>query len=327
MGPSVSVVLCSYNGELFIEEQIWTILNQSFPVKELIISDDCSTDKTIEIIKKFNCAKIKYHVNHERLGYTQNFSNAALKATGDLIAFCDQDDIWYQNKIFDILESFRESGKRVLLNNADLLIDEEIKGNQFDQYIAAGISKRHWGLGCCITVERGYFLKYGIVPTGFVGHDSWLLPIAFVMGELHFIEKPLQIYRRHKNTITKTFLCKKTIISQIIHNKNSLLSAKVNYSIDRLEQDLFLLKIRHNWLLNFFAKNSCQDTKNLKDFENEVFLEIKILKQRIYNINSEFINFIYHSIILYLRSGNYYKTKTFVKDLISYFYRAKRDHS
>jgi glycosyltransferase involved in cell wall biosynthesis len=94
MNETVSVVLCSYNGEKYIKEQIDSILNQTYPIYELIIQDDCSTNQTINIINSYQPnSKIKLFCNEKRLNANYNFSSALSKATGDFIAISDQDDI------------------------------------------------------------------------------------------------------------------------------------------------------------------------------------------------------------------------------------------
>lgn len=98
---TISVVMCTYNGEKFIREQLDSIVSQTYPIHELIIQDDCSTDNTIKIIQEY-ASKYKYiklYQNKQNIGFNQNFKTAILKATGDYIAISDQDDIWYKNKL------------------------------------------------------------------------------------------------------------------------------------------------------------------------------------------------------------------------------------
>ena len=89
----VSVVLCTFNGELFIEAQLQSIARQTRVPDELIILDDQSTDSTVEIAKSV-CASSKIHavieINETRLEAEENFSRAMSKASGDVIFFCDQ---------------------------------------------------------------------------------------------------------------------------------------------------------------------------------------------------------------------------------------------
>ena len=101
MNKKVSVVMCTYNGAKFLQEQLDSILNQTYPIFELVIQDDISTDETVDIVKdyqkKYN--HIHLYVNKQRLGAHPNFLNALEKVSGDYIAISDQDDIWDLTKI------------------------------------------------------------------------------------------------------------------------------------------------------------------------------------------------------------------------------------
>ena len=97
----VSVALCTYNGEKYIEQQLNSILNQNYPVEEIQIGDDGSSDKTIDIIdsfrKKFD--RLYLTINERRLGPLKNFENTIKRCRGQYICLADQDDIWYPEKL------------------------------------------------------------------------------------------------------------------------------------------------------------------------------------------------------------------------------------
>lgn len=98
---TVSIVMCTCNGESFIREQLDSIVAQTYPVEEIIIQDDCSTDRTFEIVSEY--ARQYPHIrpirNDERKGVNGNFFDALSKASGDYIAIADQDDVWEPHKI------------------------------------------------------------------------------------------------------------------------------------------------------------------------------------------------------------------------------------
>lgn len=99
--PTVSVVLCTYNGAEYLREQVDSILEQTYPIHELIIQDDGSTDGTLKIAREYEAVNSHVHVfeNDKNIGFNENFHTACLKATGDFVAISDQDDIWYPTKI------------------------------------------------------------------------------------------------------------------------------------------------------------------------------------------------------------------------------------
>lgn len=97
----VSVVLSTYNGEAYIDEQLTTIVNQTYRNIEIVITDDCSTDGTPAKLKKWAEAdsRIKLYFNEANMGFNANFMKGCTMATGELIAIADQDDIWKEEKI------------------------------------------------------------------------------------------------------------------------------------------------------------------------------------------------------------------------------------
>ena len=101
MNKLVSIVLCTYNGERFLREQLDTLLSQTYPIHEIIIQDDGSTDSTPDILREYADKHPVIHVfqNEADHGVNGNFFSAMKRATGDYIAICDQDDIWESNKI------------------------------------------------------------------------------------------------------------------------------------------------------------------------------------------------------------------------------------
>ena len=99
--PTVAVVMCTYNGEKYLRQQLDSILAQSYPIQELIVQDDCSTDATLAILQEYE-AKVPFMrviENTHNLGFNLNFKTACMRATADLIAISDQDDVWMPEKI------------------------------------------------------------------------------------------------------------------------------------------------------------------------------------------------------------------------------------
>mgnify|MGYP002597725427 FL=1 len=105
----ISVCIATYNGEKYIKEQINSILPQLKNCDEIIISDDHSSDKTLDVIFQINDSRIQVYLNDKEKGYTSNFENALSKATGSIIFLADQDDIWKSNKVEVLQKSLEDS--------------------------------------------------------------------------------------------------------------------------------------------------------------------------------------------------------------------------
>jgi glycosyltransferase involved in cell wall biosynthesis len=106
--PVVSVVLCTYNGEKFLREQLESILNQTYRTLEIIIVDDHSTDGTYPILQEYAAkeSRIRLYQNEHNLGYAENFNKGCQLASADIVAISDQDDIWHPEKIERMINSW-----------------------------------------------------------------------------------------------------------------------------------------------------------------------------------------------------------------------------
>ena len=104
----VSVVMATYNGEPYLQEQLDSIVAQTYPVHELIIQDDGSSDRTVDIARSYELRYPFVHVfvNEQNLGFQENFRTAVMRATGDFVALSDQDDVWFPEKIAKQVEPF-----------------------------------------------------------------------------------------------------------------------------------------------------------------------------------------------------------------------------
>ena len=115
-----SVAMATYNGAEYIVEQLESIRTQTMAVDEVIICDDCSKDDTVAVVQKYIeehdlTDTWKIEVNEKNLGYASNFIGAAMKTTGDLIFFCDQDDVWVPDRIKVMTELMEKNEKIQLL--------------------------------------------------------------------------------------------------------------------------------------------------------------------------------------------------------------------
>lgn len=122
---TTSVALCTYNGEKYLREQLDSILAQDSPVDEIVICDDGSTDGTASILKDYETKFsniFRIYFNSENLGYVRNFEKAMKLCTKDLIFLCDQDDIWYTDKVSDTINFFKAHSEiGIVAHDIDLI--------------------------------------------------------------------------------------------------------------------------------------------------------------------------------------------------------------
>jgi glycosyltransferase involved in cell wall biosynthesis len=199
--------MATYNGEQFIREQIDSILLQLGENDELVISDDQSRDKTLEIIQSYNDKRIKFFT-HERAGRpTENFQNALNHAKGDYIFLSDQDDVWLPGK-YDKMLALLSSYDLVLSDS--ILVDEDLKviKPSFFKFhgsatgIARNVIKNSY-FGSCMAFKR-YLLDFALPfpPSREIGHDVWIGLIGEIVGKVFLIDEPLIMYRRHASAVT-----------------------------------------------------------------------------------------------------------------------------
>lgn len=212
MNKKISVCIATYNGEKYIKEQIESILFQTIQPNEIIISDDNSTDKTIEIVKKLDSPLIKIFNNKEK-GIIKNFENALLNSTGDYIFLCDQDDIWKNNKIERVIEKLRIYD--LVVHNAEIKemnTNSNIKRTLFEIYKSkSGIVRNFYKnsyVGCCMAFNRKILQKSIPFPEKIYMHDVWIGMISEISGKIYFEKEILMEYRRHSNNASET--CEKS---------------------------------------------------------------------------------------------------------------------
>ena len=128
--PSISVAMTTFNGGKHIAQQLESLNKQSLRPSELIICDDISTDNTIEIIETFSKTSsfpVKLYRNESNLKSTQNFAKAINLCRGEISFLCDQDDLWYPNKVEMMAHNFIKNDKiAMMMCNADLIDDNNV---------------------------------------------------------------------------------------------------------------------------------------------------------------------------------------------------------
>ena len=221
MGPAsgvkISVVVCTYNGEKFLAAQLQSILDQTHPPDDIIVSDDGSSDSTLDIVGEFcsrdsGAKKPQWTVQSRKkpLGVAGNFASALTKARGEFVALADQDDVWEPTRLEQGLAQFRNDA--LLVHCDATLIDEAgqptsslmsalrltsgerrslLAGNALDALL-----RRNLVTGATSMIRASLLQQALPIPEGWV-HDEWLGLVAAVQGGVVFWEESQIRYRQH----------------------------------------------------------------------------------------------------------------------------------
>jgi len=204
----ISVCLASYNGANYIGDQISSILQQLSSCDELVVSDDHSTDRTIDIVKEFNDNRIRIVVNAGNKGYSGNFENAIRLASGSIIFLSDQDDIWVAGRVKKMIAALEQADLAV--SNA-IFVDEalvdmgvtlfSLRGAK--QGFLANIYKSRY-LGACMAFRREILGKLLPFPEKrhLCPHDLWITLVAEFYFKVKILDEPLLLYRRHGSNVS-----------------------------------------------------------------------------------------------------------------------------
>lgn len=217
---NISIAMATYNGERFLPDQLDSLAQQTMQPSELVITDDGSTDRTAEIVAEFAkraAFPVRFHRNETRLGYSDNFLKAASLCRGDLIAFCDQDDVWLSHKLARCAQCFQDPSVILAIHSAEM-VDEtlnpmgnlcpEIHRDTVTSPLATAPGENFSGFA--MVFRPSIPLLFNAVrpwsssdQTEPMIHDQWLLFLSQVFGKTALIEEPLALYRRHSATATQ----------------------------------------------------------------------------------------------------------------------------
>lgn len=215
----ISVALCTYNGEKYIRQQLDSILNQTMPVDEIVVCDDCSTDSTCEIISSYvgKYPHIKLIKNNVNVGFRKNFESAVLISQGDIIFLSDQDDIWHLEKVKRVIEYMQINNCYGVFTDANFIDGDNkaLDGSLFEklkfkQYIknrdlypnlyATLCLSSNFVTGATMAIKKeakNYILPF-FTSKG-IYHDAYIAIKLSSIDKLGFIDEKLISYRIHLN--------------------------------------------------------------------------------------------------------------------------------
>ncbi|MDJ0337568.1 glycosyltransferase family 2 protein [Cryobacterium sp. PH31-O1] len=222
---SVSVALCTYNGAAYLAEQLDSILNQTVLPGQIVVSDDGSTDASLAIARRVVSDWLRENPssaldlivlqNAKALGVTANFEQALAACTGDLIALCDQDDVWLPQRLERMTAEFDRRPGLLLLHAEARLVDavgnplgltllqtlgvsDADRAGVHEGHAFDALLRRNIVTGATMMVRRELVAAATPFPAAWV-HDEWLAMVAAATGMVDLLDEPLTDYRQHGN--------------------------------------------------------------------------------------------------------------------------------
>ena len=217
---SISVALATYNGHAFIMQQLESIAGQAHPPAELVVTDDNSADGTVECVERFARTApfpVQIHRNNKRLGYRANFMRAMSFCRSELVALCDQDDVWDPGKLkvaaaaFDVTDTVLFFHNAWLIDSAGVRIGPADKIGPADIFCLSpyrpplSVNSLRCPAGFSMVIQRTLLQFSDLWSRSLdieeqdrrMAHDEWLFFLATVFGGIAYSDLKLTGYRQH----------------------------------------------------------------------------------------------------------------------------------
>lgn len=211
----VGLILSTFNGEQYIVQQLDSLRNQTVEINHVLIKDDCSQDKTVDIIQNYITQnKLDWVLisNDKNIGWIKNFLSGILMLDDDYVFFCDQDDIWIENKVEKSIKAMKKFNAEVVCCNYQLLYSsnsaskvlEKEKKKQINNKLVVKVKKTESNFyirrpGCSMCISREVIEKAKKYLELQYPHDAIFWKIALLDDRLFNINERLLIWRRHSS--------------------------------------------------------------------------------------------------------------------------------
>lgn len=255
----ISVCMTTFNGEKYLKEQVDSILLQLDEDDELIVSDDGSSDSTLQILSNYNDDRIRilHHIKESAQLYnfcytTHNVENALKSARGDIVFLADQDDVWVEGKVKKMVGKLEKcdivlSDCSFVDTNLSILIQSKIQFENVRIGAFRNLYKNGY-LGSSIAFHR-FILNFALPFPKNVPHDLWIGLVGGHIGRFDILPEVTMLYRRHDSNVSST-------------NNNLLKKQKTNSTAIKMNKNTnsFSYKIKYRLILigsfvRFIASN------------------------------------------------------------------------
>lgn len=243
---TVEILMATYNGEKYLEEQLRSLLSQTFSDFTLIVNDDHSKDGTIEILKKFQNEFEHMTISEVKCGgASENFAFLLAQSKADYVFFADQDDIWFPDKVERLLERIQDAERRwgkntpLVLHTDTSLVDQ--RGKMFAPSMwAYQYTRPDWpdrferiltqnvAAGCTMVANRAQVNKVLPMPAMPLPHDWWMVLVASAFGRVVPVYEQTLLYRQHgANTQGAVKFNFQLVVQKVLREQNLMLERKI----------------------------------------------------------------------------------------------------
>lgn len=295
---TIDVLLATYNGEKYVKEQIESILNQTYKEINLIISDDCSTDNTREILKEYERQdkRVKLFFQENNLGYVKNFEFLLGKVENDIYMLSDQDDVWLPEKVEKSYNCLKENDADLAFGDLEVVSENLNTINpSFCDYMKLSRKIKKCSnsyemnylyncvTGCTVIAKSKWNEKILPIPADskYLAHDHWIALMIGIKGKVVFMPEKLIKYRQHGN--------------------NQIGTEKISHKFSKLEQVRKLFIDVKLGVFGSYVKNNERFPQELQKRNQKAYDYYAMLKDK-KNFNFKKWN-IFH---------NLYKNETFM---------------
>ncbi len=206
----IDILLATYNGGQYIENQLLSIIGQQFKDWRLVVHDDGSADDTLQILKKYQAIDPRIHLVEDGItcrSAVRNFLHLLSYATADYLIFCDQDDIWFESKLQVLYDSIKLADQPAAVYcNAYAYNGVHVTADQVSLFerdcLANSLFLNSGVQGCSLMFNRRLLDQLRDFPPYIVMHDHYITMGAVTFGKLNYIDLSLMLYRQHDHNVT-----------------------------------------------------------------------------------------------------------------------------
>lgn len=251
----IDILMATYNGEKYLDEQINSILNQTFTDFTLHISDDKSSDTTREILKKYQKKdkRINLYFQDNNLGYIKNFEFLMTKSTNPYIMLCDQDDVWMNNKVELSLDKIEKEKLDLVVSNL-CVVDASLNTISSSYFRKLNLSKnftqsstfdlgslilKNPAAGCAIIFKQTllkHLLPFPDLKAPYYVHDWYILVVSHAYGRVGYLDIPLSKYRQHGNNSIGMYMQKKGRLNFFLNARTVNIDYRISFCNELLKR-------------------------------------------------------------------------------------------